>query len=283
MEIVIGIVVGLALGAAVGFVRGRSGARAAGLEEGRRQAAERLKSAADAVSRGQMPEGAIPGSLEAELQEALQAGWAPRDAERQVALKEALERMGRFLETGVRAPLSVGTADSDSAELRERMDRALGALQDLDFFISDIPTGRDGQNLSPIVQQLSREFAQDQGVSVRLSVDDKPVRAKVNKAALLDAMYLVLHNAGRFGGGGTVDVSVQNHGARALVRVRDRGEGFTKEAFARAFDPFYSTSPEGLGLGLPHARKVLEGMGGRIELKNVPDGGAEVEISFPAA
>jgi len=72
-------------------------------------------------------------------------------------------------------------------------------------------------------------------------------------------------------------------GGRVHLTVRDRGEGFSEEAFARAFDPFYSTSTEGLGLGLPHARKVIEGMGGQIALRNVPDGGAEVEISFPAA
>jgi len=96
------------------------------------------------------------------------------------------------------------------------------------------------------------------------------------------ALYLVLHNAARFGGGQTVDVTVSGNGGRATITVRDRGRGFGEEAFRRAFDPFYSTSDDGLGLGLPHARKVVEGMGGRIELRNVPDGGAEVELSFPA-
>ena len=69
----------------------------------------------------------------------------------------------------------------------------------------------------------------------------------------------------------------------AFVRVRDRGKGFSEEAFQRAFDPFYSTTDDGLGLGLPHARRIIEGMGGRIQLRNVPDGGGEVEISFPSA
>ena len=99
----------------------------------------------------------------------------------------------------------------------------------------------------------------------------------------MDALYLVLHNASRFGGGATVDLSVAELDGRAHLTVRDRGEGFSEEAFARAFDPFYSTSDEGLGLGLPHVRKVIESMGGRIELRNVPDGGAEVEISFPVS
>ena len=133
------------------------------------------------------------------------------------------------------------------------------------------------------MQQTTRDFAQDQAVGVRVSLDGRPVRAKVNGAALMDALYLVLHNAARFGGGATVDVTVITEGDRAVMKVRDRGPGFTEEAFKRAFDPFYSSAADGLGLGLPHARKVVEGMGGSIELRNVPDGGAEVEISFPGA
>jgi signal transduction histidine kinase len=283
MEIAIAIGIGLVLGVAVGFGLGKSGARAAGLREGRRESSERLWAAAEAVSRGQMPEGATEGSPEGELHRALEAGWAPRDSERQAALREALTRVGLFLDRGVRTPLRGGTAKSAPAELRERMDRALGALEDLDFFIKEIPTGTEGQNIAAIVQQVSREFSLDQKVGVRLSLDSEPVRAQVNTAAFMDALYLLLHNAGRFGEGGTVDVSVVEDSGRSVVRIRDRGKGFSEEAFARAFDPFYSTSPEGLGLGLPHARKVLEGMGGRIDLRNVPDGGAEVEVSFPKA
>lgn len=282
MEIVIGVV-GLLLGLAVGFGLGKSGGRAAGLKDGRREAGERLKSATEDISRGRMPEGAVEGSPEAELQAALTAGWAPRDAERQIALTEALRRVGRYMDKGVRAPLSGGTANSDAPELRERMDRALGALADLDFFLKEVPRGTEGQNLGTVVQQVAKEFSQDQGVPLRLSIAADPVRAEVNTPAFMDAMYLVLHNAGRFGEGGTVDVSVLQEDGRAVVRVRDRGKGFSESSLARAFDPFYSTSPEGLGLGLPHARKVLEGMGGRIDLSNVPDGGAEVDITFPAA
>ena len=283
MEIAIAIVIGLVVGAAVGFGLGRSGARAAGLEEGRQKAAARLEAIVDAVARARMPEGAKEGSPEARLHAALKAGWTPRDAERQLALREALERVGVYLRRSVRESLEGGTTDSDPQELRERMDRALGALEDMEFFLGEVPADTEGQNVGSLVQQVAREFALDQAVAVRLAMSDRPVHAKVNGAGFLDAMYLVLHNAGRFGGGGTVDVTVLEEDGRAMVRVRDRGPGFTDEAFARAFDPFYSTSDEGLGLGLPHARKVLEAMGGRIELRNVPDGGAEVEVSFTAS
>lgn len=290
MESVIAIVLAVALGA-VGFAVGRSGGRASGRAEGvaegraegRAEADARIRGMVEAVGRGRPPEGVAPGSPEAELQAALERGWAPREAEREAALREAIGRVSAFLAARVRGPLAAASDEDGAEELRERMGHALGALQDLDFFVTETSEAREGTNLVALAQRVSREFAADQNVGVRLQLGGGAVRAVVNPQALMDALYLVLHNAGRFGSGATIDLTVEEMDGRARIVVRDRGEGFSEEAFARAFDPFYSTSDEGLGLGLPHARKVVEGMGGRIELSNVPDGGAAVELSFPTS
>ena len=299
MQLVIGLVAGAVVFGALGFwlgttrgeQRGLESGRGLGLEAGRQEGlvrarAEsdaRLRSIVEAVRRGRTPPGLTPGSAEAELQRALEEGWAPRDTERAAALREAVGRVRAFLEKSVRSPLAGIGDGATPAELRERIGRALGALQDLDFFAKEVPEERQGTDLGALAQRVSKEFVSDQGIGVRLAMSDMGVRASVNAAALMDALYLVLHNAGRFGNRQTVDLGVAKDGSRAKIVVRDRGLGFSQEAFRRAFDPFYSTSDDGLGLGLPHARKVIEAMGGRIELRNVPDGGAEVEISFPSA
>ncbi len=296
--VIYGIAAGVVL-AVAGFFIGRSSGWAAGVEVGRRQGREegseagrmearadaerQMRSLVEAVSRGRTLQGMAAGSPAAELQRALELGWAPRDAERQAALAEAVGRVSAYLRNAVRAPLAGAAPSADAAELRERIERALGAMQDLDFFTKEPVLDAETKDLSQAVQQVTREFAHDQGIGVRLSLDDKPVRARVNGAALLDALYLVLHNAARFGGAATVDVAVLTQGGAARIRVKDRGPGFTDEALRRAFDPFYSTAEDGLGLGLPHARRIVEGMGGRIELRNAAGGGGEVEISFPAA
>lgn len=281
MEAVIGIVVGVVLGA-VGLSVGLSRGRKAGLEEGGREVEGRLSSLVEAVRRGRIPSDVAAGTPEAALQQALKDGWAPREAEREAALREAVGRVSAFLQKSVRQPLTGLSDQAGAAELRERIDRALGALEDLDFFVREADETRQGTDLSALAQKVSKEFVADQGMGVRLLLGGAAIRATVNAAALMDALYLILHNASRFGEGQTVDLTVESDGGRAKITVRDHGKGFSEEAFRRAFDPFYSTSDDGLGLGLPHARKVIEGMGGRIELRNVPDGGAEVEISFPA-
>jgi len=293
-EVVAGLVLAVA-GFAIGRAMGRSGGVAVGRREGRdegfeagrveaRAEAERqMRTLVEAVSRGRRPQGIAAGGAAAELQRALEQGWAPRDAERQAALVEAVGRVSAFLRNAVGAPLAGAAPSADAEELRERIERALGAVKDLDFFTKEPVLDPETKDLSHLVQQVTREFAHDQGVGVRLSLDDKPVRARVNVTSLMDAFYLVLHNAARFGGAATVDVSALTEGGEARIRVRDRGPGFSEEALRRAFDPFYSTAEDGLGLGLPHARRVVEGMGGRIALSNSLAGGGEVEIAFPAA
>lgn len=274
---------GLAEGRSAGVAEGRKSGfdkgKAEGLAEGRRQGREEGRKAG-------LEEGRSAG-LEEGRGIGLEEGRAAvadsvRGVEREAAMREAVSRVSAYLTNTVRAPLEGAEAEADADELRERIERALGALQDLDYFIEDVQEQREGTDLVKLAQGVAREFAADQEIAVRISLGAATVHADVNPPALMDALYLLLHNAGRFGDGATIDLTILQENGASVLRVRDRGDGFSEEAFRRAFDPFYSTSPDGLGLGLPHARKVIEGMGGTIELRNVPDGGAEVELSFPS-
>lgn len=66
------------------------------------------------------------------------------------------------------------------------------------------------------------------------------------------------------------------------VRVKDCGPGIQPEAASHVFEPFYTTKPNGLGLGLAICSTVVEAYGGEVELANDEAGGAVASLLLPA-
>ena len=67
------------------------------------------------------------------------------------------------------------------------------------------------------------------------------------------------------------------------IEVRDHGPGIAADVLPRLFEPFFSTKREGLGVGLPISRSILEAAGGRIRAENAADGGARFVVWLPAS
>jgi C4-dicarboxylate-specific signal transduction histidine kinase len=66
-----------------------------------------------------------------------------------------------------------------------------------------------------------------------------------------------------------------------IVTVRDSGPGLKTENLEHLFDPFYTTKPAGMGMGLSICRSITEAHGGRLEVSaNVPQG-ASFHFSLP--
>lgn len=243
----------------------------------------RLRSMIAALAEGVVPpsDAAEPSEV-TELRSALEQGWMPRNADREAALRQAFGRVAAFLENSVESPLKA-VREGDADLLREGVDRALGGLADLRFYLREPVRPDETHNLVPLLQQVQREFVADWEIGVRFGAPATPVRAHIHSATFKDAVYLLLHNAGHFGGGQTVDLQVEDRAEEVRVVIRDRGPGFSDEALQRARDLFYTTRPEALGLGIPFARKVIEECGGRLEIRNPEESGAEVSLILPKA
>lgn len=118
---------------------------------------------------------------------------------------------------------------------------------------------------------------------IRVHLDARPgVVVAVDPEWARRAVRHLLENSARAlsGRAGTIAVTVDVRDKLGLLVVRDSGGGVTPQNLPRLFEPFFSTTSEGSGLGLAVVRRVAERAGGWAEARNV-DGGLEVTLAFP--
>lgn len=97
----------------------------------------------------------------------------------------------------------------------------------------------------------------------------------------------LLENAVKYGK--SASVAVNDRADRLEIRIRDEGPGLPESELEKVFEPFYrvegsrSRETGGTGLGLTIARSGAEAHGGRVELRNRPEGGLEAILVLPRA
>jgi signal transduction histidine kinase len=69
----------------------------------------------------------------------------------------------------------------------------------------------------------------------------------------------------------------------ARIDIQDRGHGISETQSEKLFESFYSTKPQGMGIGLNLCRSVAESYGGRVRWQNNKDQGATFSLLLPLA
>ena len=81
--------------------------------------------------------------------------------------------------------------------------------------------------------------------------------------------------------GGTLTLTLDRYKDDARVRILDTGPGITAQNRRRLFDPFFTTRPDGAGLGLFSCRRIAEAHGGAITVRSRP-GATQFTLRLPA-
>lgn len=172
---------------------------------------------------------------------------------------------------------------AQSDRLEDWVRELLSYTQPLDATAAVVPLG-------PLVRRCLDDFAREFerrhiDACQHMQADLPAVRGD---AMLLEqVMRTLMSNAVEaMGNGGRIEVSGKSDGAgrgMVLLEVRDSGPGLTADQLARVGQPFYTTKPRGLGVGLAMARRIIERAGGRLEVDSTPGRGTAVRLHMAVA
>jgi signal transduction histidine kinase len=138
------------------------------------------------------------------------------------------------------------------------------------------------------VTALTRSEAVKTGVTMGTQLAGELPRIRCDRVQLQQVLLNLIVNAIQSMGGvadgdrklhiSTVNIEPEG----VCVAVRDTGHGLRPESLPRLFEPFYTTKPDGMGMGLSICRSIIEAHGGRLWAIGCEPRGALFQFTIPA-
>jgi signal transduction histidine kinase len=229
---------------------------------------------------------------------------ALRQAQETLRRKERLALLGEFagaVAHGVRNPLAGIRAAAQTAREQagatpigetleslmheaDRLDQRVRTLLDFSRPFEPRAQPTRARDLLARVASALAASAAARSASIATDCDADLPELDVDPDYLEDALLELGGNALRvLPPGGKLAFSAVRSGARAAIRVRDDGPGVPLGVRARVFEPFFTTRPDGTGMGLANVRKVIERMGGVVSLESTGPDGTTFLLEIPLA
>ncbi len=134
--------------------------------------------------------------------------------------------------------------------------------------------------ISEVLRLVEPQLAREQVVVSKQITPTRPVRANEDQLKQV-ILNLILNAQQAMPGGGQLTIAVSQQGGEIHIRFTDTGVGISESDLGRIFDPFFSTKPDGSGLGLSVSYGIIEGHGGRIEVSSTIGQGTTFVVILP--
>jgi len=186
----------------------------------------------------------------------------------------------------------------DVVEVREALtcivsdaDRASDVVERIGSLIKRAPPRKEVIDLNAAILEataLARSEAIKTGVTVGTQLADELPCIQCDRVQLQQVMLNLIVNAiqsmsGVEGGNRELHISTVNIESEGVcVAVLDTGHGLRPESLPRLFEPFYTTKPEGMGMGLSICRSIIEAHRGRLWATGCEPRGALFQFTIPA-
>ena len=121
-----------------------------------------------------------------------------------------------------------------------------------------------------------------ESVSLHVRVDDATLAVDANYTELQQVLLnLALNAIQAMPGGGRLFLHAGGDADGLRITVQDEGIGMDADTLARLFSPFFTTKPDGTGLGLMSCKRIIEACNGSIAVESTPGRGTCFVLRLP--
>ena len=191
----------------------------------------------------------------------------------------AVQGCAEGIHTGVLDPVGASGVILEETEQMSELVEELLALSRLESGQANAefhPT--DVRELLYDCLRSTEQPAEQKNLRISLRFDETPVTVNCDEIQLRRAFTNIITNALRYAKE-EIQIECKADRGKAVVRIRDDGEGIAPELLPHIFDRFFSTRKGGAGIGLALVKETVTLHRGNVRAAN--DGGAVFEISLP--
>jgi signal transduction histidine kinase len=140
----------------------------------------------------------------------------------------------------------------------------------------------DLRKLLEDVVVLAQPDAEQHGVTITRDLSAEALRVKVDSDFIKQAMLnVVLNGVQAMPNGGKLTIIAKREGADVVTDIRDNGPGIPHEIQEKIFELYFTTKPDGSGIGLAETYQILQWHYGSVDFQTVPGKGTTFRLCLP--
>ncbi|MBV9158375.1 MAG: GHKL domain-containing protein, partial [Acidobacteriaceae bacterium] len=164
----------------------------------------------------------------------------------------------------------------------DRMNALISSFLDFARPLQIRPVEADLRAVAENVHRQHADLASRTGVKLALRMPDGPLRFDFDPDLLSLALSNLVQNAIQASKAGQeVELRVVPSDEDVKIFVTDHGSGIKPEHLENIFNPFFTTKPNGVGLGLAIVSKIADEHNGQIRVFSEPESGTRFELNLP--
>jgi len=204
---------------------------------------------------------------------------SPMLASSEMLTREAKERIIKRLSRNIYS----GTLSLEK-RVNELLDLARIEIGEMKLNLQPV----DPSNLITDTVEKMRPMTDERGQSLSLRLPESLPQISADPYRLEQVLMNLIGNASKYTpDGSSITISARREKDKLVIKIQDNGPGISSEAQKHLFDPYFRSeaaqedTKEGLGLGLPIARHIVELHGGQIRVKSKTGQGSTFSFSLP--